>query len=153
VEVDFAPLRLDDQVAVGVDLQGRPSVDGRARGRGKPRPYDLKSDRARVGAGSDHEVVLQLALVSVVDQIHARIDALVFHLGIVRDIGAPLLGIIAKEVVAPAGQLVEGGDPGLQVCSDQFQPQECGTVGGLLRVVGCRKQLTREQRQWTLADS
>ena len=61
-------------------------------------------DPARVGAGLDYEVVFQLALVAVIDEVHARIDVDISHPGVVRHVGAPFLRIIADEVVALARQ-------------------------------------------------
>jgi len=113
----------------------------RPRGRGKPRPYisvtadcllltayllirhDREFDRARVGAGLDYEIVFQLPLVAVIHQVHARIDVRIFHLGVVRHVGAPLLGIIADEVVRLARQFVETDHFGVRVGAYQFHAQ------------------------------
>src|SRR5262245_30518312 len=61
-----------------------------------------------VSAGMDDEVVLKLQLIAaVVDQVNARIELLVSHLGICRQIGAPLRRILADEVVDPGRQWSE----------------------------------------------
>ena len=66
-------------------------------------------DRAGISAGSDHEIVLQLSLVAVVDQVDAAVDALVLDLAVVGDVGVPLAGVVADEVVARAGLGIEAG--------------------------------------------
>ena len=51
-----------------------------------------------IGAGSDHEIVLELALVSVVDNIHARVHLVVSHLRIRGNADAPSRGIGAVSI-------------------------------------------------------
>ena len=68
----------------------------------------LKSelDRSRVGARANNKVIFQLTLIAVVNQVHARVDTVIFHLGVNRNACPPLLAVFAKEVVALAGQFV-----------------------------------------------
>src|SRR5260370_42332127 len=65
-----------------------------------------KPDDTRIGAGSNHEVVLQLPLVAVVDEIDAWVDIPVRDLAIRRDVRSPPTGIIAYEIVDSAWQLL-----------------------------------------------
>ena len=84
---------MSHEIALLVEAQGIGSLDGQL-------------DSGRIGAGRDNKVVFQLALVAVINHVHARVHIPVMDLGVVRDIGAPLLGIVPLEVVALAGQLV-----------------------------------------------
>ena len=63
-----------------------------------------QSDRVRVCSWGDNEVVFQVLLVAVEKQVHAGIDALVFHLRVGRDVGVPLFRVVADEVVHFCGQ-------------------------------------------------
>ena len=65
-------------------------------------------DAVGVGSGGDDEVVFELALVAVEDHVHAGVDFRAFQLRVLRDVGDPLLGVIADEVIADAGKLFEG---------------------------------------------
>ncbi len=80
--------------------------------------------RMAVGARSHHKVVFELALIPVINEVHARIDIRVAHFGVVRDIRPPLLGIIPDEVVALAGQLVSAGYLGRGVRPHQLQAKD-----------------------------
>ena len=71
-----------------------------------PRSCKRESNPVRIRAGRDDKVILELALIAVHNQVHARIDTLVFDLCIVGNIRAPLGGVVADEVVALAGQLI-----------------------------------------------
>ena len=92
---------VQDEVALGVKRFPRDAA--------KRQP-----DGAGARAGLDHEVVLELLLIAVVDQVDAAVDAVVGHLGVVGDVGVPLRGVVADEVIAHAGLLVEtdGAGPG-----------------------------------------
>ncbi len=82
--------RVQHEVTLRIDLQfvGAPKAE---------------QDPLGIGARADDEVVLQLPLVAVVDKVDSGIDVLVLHLRIRRDIGPPLRGIVADEVVGLAG--------------------------------------------------
>ena len=69
--------------------------------------FETQRDETRISAGSNDEVMFQLALVAVVHQIHTGIDGVIFHLGVRRHIRAPLLRVVADEVVGLARQLVK----------------------------------------------
>lgn len=56
------------------------------------------------------EIVFELLSVAVVHQVNARINPLVFHLGIVRHIRSPFRGVVANKVVALAGQFLDADD-------------------------------------------
>ena len=76
------------------------------------------------------EIVFQLALIAVVQQIHTRIDSVVLHLRIRRNIRPPLLRIVAEEVVAPARQRLVTCDLGSRVGANELHPQR-GSTGGI----------------------
>ena len=59
----------------------------------------------RIGAGGDLEVVFQLSLVAVVDQIDARINALIAHSRKLRNVAMPFCRIVADEIVALAREV------------------------------------------------
>ena len=81
-------------------------IDGKRTG-----ALEVELDLVRVGAGGNVEVVLQLFHGGpVVDKVHPGIDVLVLDLGIVRDVGLPLLWVAAGKVVAGAGLRVKRGD-------------------------------------------
>src|SRR5690242_697477 len=84
----------DNQVAVSIELQPLGAVEAELN-----LPW--------VGAWRQHEVILQLPLVTVIDQVHTGIDVGILNPGIVGHVGAPLRGIVADEVVAPARQLLQ----------------------------------------------
>ena len=63
-----------------------------------------------VSARRHHKVVLQLLLVAVINQVDARIDVLVLHLGEGGNPGVPLLGVASDEVVGVARQPVDARD-------------------------------------------
>ena len=84
---------------------------------------DIQRDLVRIGARLHHKIILKLSLVAVVDQVYARINVLVFHLGIAGHIRPPLLRIIPDEVVRFAGQFFETGHLGRGVCSHKLHVQ------------------------------
>ena len=128
---------LNHQIAAWIDPQRRCRL--RLVGLAKPRcgsarlqagicrakawPYSQR-DGVRVGARLDHKVVLQLALVGVIDQVDAGIHARVLHLGISRHIGMPFLGIVAENVVRLSGQLLKPCHPGRSVRARQFHVED-----------------------------
>lgn len=79
---------------------------------------------ARIGAGCDHEVVLQLALTAVINHVDAGVDAGVFNACVMRYAGAPMFGVTTDEIVALAGQLVERN--GARICLRTQQPHVYG---------------------------
>src|SRR5580704_12529284 len=83
-------------------------------------PANIELDSMRVGTGRDDKVVLKLALIAVVNQVDAGVNAFVLHLRVVRDIGAPLLWIVADEVVALAKQFIRASHLGCGVGFHQF---------------------------------
>jgi len=152
-ETDFAGVGGNHQIAVGIDANagsgsrpltwpcGPPSPQGRgAGGEGvsfqfrissfqfRVSSVDLQRDRVGVGAGGNDKVVFKLALIPVVNQVHARIDIRVAHFGVIGDISPPLLGIVANEVVALAGQRVEARHFGICICPDECHTQDGGCL-------------------------
>ena len=122
---------------------------------------ETELDRPRIGAGADDEVVLQAAfLVAVEDEVDAGIGLLVSDLGVLGDVGSPLLRIVADEVVAPSRQWIRSDDPRRGARADELHSQR-GRRGvrqdvkvsarGALRCVdrqqhGRRRQLHRVTR-------
>ena len=104
VQVDLASADTQDQIALSIDSEFLCTLEEQLDGLG-------------VGGRCDDEVMLQLALAAVINQIHAWIDGVVFHFGVVRDISAPLRRIVADEVVALSGQLLQALHSGFTVCS------------------------------------
>ena len=79
--------------------------------------------------GSDGEVVLQLLLVAVVHQVDAGVDVLVLDLAVVGDVGVPLAGIVADEVVAGAGERVQTNDLRLGIGPDELERNTTESAG------------------------
>ena len=68
---------------------------------------DVEDDAGGVSARAHNEVILELALIAVIEEIDARIKVRVAHLRVGRDVGAPLRGIVADEVVGLAGEFLQ----------------------------------------------
>lgn len=92
-----------------------------------------KSDDARIGARSNHKIVLQLPLVAVVQEIDAWIDTVICNLPIGRDIRSPLGRIVAKEIVNRTWQLFHTSDTRNSVRTEQLHTQHIFHRGCLLR--------------------
>ena len=71
------------------------------------RPPRGQRDDPGSAPGATDEVVFQLPLVAVVDQVHAGVDVLVFHLSVVGMSVCPLARVVADEVVGRARQIVK----------------------------------------------
>src|SRR6266436_10351771 len=83
------------------------------------RALQAEADLPRVGSGRDYKVVLELLPAAVIDKIDARIHALVHDFGVVGDFGPPLRGIVADEVVALAGHLLDASYCCIGRCAEQ----------------------------------
>ena len=102
--VDHGPV--ETEFPVGDILAARNDQQEIAvRGELRRRTVELPGNAAGIGARGHHKIVLELSLRAVVDEIHARIDALVLHASVGRNVGAPLLRVVANEVIALARQL------------------------------------------------
>ena len=66
-------------------------------------PPKAEPDPAEVAAGRNVVIVFELAVVAVIDQVDAGIDALIAHLRIGRDSGAPLFRVVSGEVADSPG--------------------------------------------------
>ena len=95
------------EVALGVDCNGFRS------GQGEP-------DGVRVRARRQDVIVLQLVVVSVIHQIHARVDVRIFHFGVGRNRRAPLRAIGAPVVVHLAGLFRDAADCRVRVGVQQL---------------------------------
>ena len=102
METDLAAIGFDHEIAASFHSKFRISIF-----EFRTSSFDFERNGFRIGPGRDHEIVFQLPLVAVVNQVYARIHALILYLGVARNIGAPLFRIAADEVVRLAGQLVE----------------------------------------------
>src|SRR5207247_7717937 len=90
---DHAGGRVQHEVALGIHLELVGSMEA-------------EPDPPGIGARTDDEIVFELALVAVVDQVDPRVDVLVSHLRVGRDISPPLHRIAADEVAALAWKLL-----------------------------------------------
>jgi hypothetical protein len=81
---------------------------------------DFEPDCIRIGAGGDHEVILELALIAVINQINAGINLFVVDPLEGGNACVPLLRIISNEIVASPRQLVGPGDDGVGLGPRQF---------------------------------
>src|SRR5262249_14548810 len=79
---------VDDEVAGGIQAEALGALDVKANG-------------VRVGTRADDEVVFQLLDAGVVvGQVNAGVDVLVGDAAVTWDVGDPLAGVVAAEVVA-----------------------------------------------------
>ena len=106
---------LDHLIAAQPDHQCAVAVHPQLLGALKP---DV--DRPRIGPRRHHEIVFQQLLIAVVHQVDAGINSRILHRAIGRDVGAPLAGIVADEIVALAGQRVGPGHTGMRIGASQF---------------------------------
>jgi hypothetical protein len=101
-----------------------------------PSALEAQSDGMRVSAGRDDKVIFQLPpLGAVINQIHAGIDVLVSHLGIIWYVGTPLIGIVADKIIALARQFLHARHCGAGVCTDEFHAKNA--VRGPWSVASC----------------
>ncbi len=77
------------------------------------RALETEHDLVRIRSGRENEVVLELALIAVVDEIDSGIDVLVADFAVGRHVPSPLRRIAADEVVRLAGELVDAACEGL----------------------------------------
>src|SRR5947209_7374124 len=71
------------------------------------RTREIQQYTTGIGARSDDEVVLELPLISVIDEVDAGVHVSVAHFGIVRNVRVPFFGNRADEVIACAGLLLQ----------------------------------------------
>ena len=87
-------------------------------------PGKLQKDVVWVRAGLDDKVIFQLLLVAVVDQIHARIDVMIFHPGKHGRTRVPSGRIVAGKIIRPALHRVHPFNPGIGVRPGKFQADD-----------------------------
>jgi hypothetical protein len=74
-------------------------------------------DLVRGGAGLNDEVVFKLSFgIAVVDEVNARINAVIPDAREMRHVGAPFLRIVADVVVTDARKPIERFSAGVRVC-------------------------------------
>ena len=78
-----------------------------------------KADSARIGARRHDEIVLQPALVPMIDQIDARVDARELHLSVGRYPGTPPPRIAADEVIRLTRKLLSRRGYRVPIGADQ----------------------------------
>jgi hypothetical protein len=87
---DFGIADRDEEVAGGIEAEALDAGEG-------------EMNLARVGPGRDDEIVFQVVGISVEDGVDTGVDVAVADLAEERDVMAPVLGIVAEEVVGLAG--------------------------------------------------
>ena len=123
---DRAGGRTEDEVPLGIHLKAVGALDS-------------QDDPVGVPARAHDHVILELAVVAVIDEVDARVKVVVSHLGIRGHLCAPLGGIVANEVVRLAGELLLSPHACLGVSADEAHA-EC-RLHGLLSL--CRFDLRR----------
>src|SRR5207249_3791601 len=115
MEADLLAFSAQHKVAASIQFKCASALEAEANSLG-------------ISAWRHYKVVLQLCLVAVVDQVDARIDALVSYLGVGSDPGAPVPGIASDKIVGSAGQTVETRDPGTSIGAHQLHIHQgpCG---------------------------
>ncbi len=129
MEAHVAVLRGNEQVTVVRDTQRR---GGALAGDGFG--GNVERDGARISAGGNYEVIFKLLAVAVVDEIDAGISVLVAHLREVGNVGVPLAGIVADEVVALAFLLARSGNVRCGIGADQLHAQHGRVLIGRFEV-------------------
>ena len=92
------------------------------------RSREIQRNRLRIRSRPHDEVVLQLALVAVINQIHAGINVLIVYFAVGGDVGLPALGIAATKIVGLAWHFVHAGDRCLPVRTQQLHTKGCAIV-------------------------
>ncbi len=115
-QADLACVCPEDQIPQGINAHAIHALE-------------RQGDRPGIGAGGDHEVVFQLPLVAVIDEGHAGVDLLVFHLRVRGNVGPPPGRIIADEGVHLAGEFPEPGHLRRGVGPDEPHAQQCIRLG------------------------
>src|SRR5690348_8467363 len=99
--------KADNQVAVSIE----------------PQPFgaaETEFNLPWVGTRREHEVILQFALVAIVNQVHAGIDLLILHFAKGRNIAPPPGRILADKVIGFACQFIDSTHLGIAIGA--FQP-------------------------------
>src|ERR1019366_5724696 len=98
-------LMFDNLAASNADNQVAVSIESQPLG-----PSEAEFNLPGIGFRREHEVVLQLALVAVVNQVHPGIDLPILHSAKCRNIALPLGRIFADEVVALACEFIDSAN-------------------------------------------
>ena len=91
--------RMQNQIALSIDFQVINSLE-------------VQGNRVQIRAGLNDEIIFQLLLVSVADQIHARIQLFILHFGEGGDPAMPLAGVVAEEIIDLPRQFVRSNHAG-----------------------------------------
>ena len=141
---DAAHLLVDDRLAQAHRAHGGLQHEVALIVQGERGALERERDRPLVGPRGDHQVVLQLPLVTIEDQVDAGIQALVPDACEVGDAGPPLSRIPPHQVVALPGQLLDPGDPWLGIGADPSHAQR----GRLSRSVVPRLTQLHHRPSW-----
>jgi hypothetical protein len=87
------------------------------------RAVERHPDARRVGAWCDDEVVLEGALVAVVLDVNARVNAVIADPAIRRHVALPAAGIGALEVVDPSGKRFKAFDDRTSLAANERHSQ------------------------------
>jgi hypothetical protein len=116
VETNFCPGDTQSQVAFCIQFQ-------------RVHTFEPDDDLVRIHSGRDHEVEFQLRVVTVINQIDARIDVFIFYFGVRGDVRAPLPRVVPDEVICDAGQFVHALDARRRVCPCERHPEQSRSLG------------------------
>ena len=124
-EADAVACPPERKVTLGVQFQDVPA-------------FKVEANGLRGGSGFEHEVVLQVTLVAVIGQVGAGVDVLIEHPAVRGNPGAPVLRIVADEVVRSAWQWVQRGSFRRRIGARQLHAHhDWGmVVGGVGMVLG-----------------
>ena len=95
-----------------------------------------KVDNSWIHAWRDDEIMLNLPLVSVVNQIDTGINAFILDLTVARHIGMPVRGIIADEVITFPRKFVQTDEVSLRIRSCKSHSQDTAGVRSSIRALG-----------------
>ncbi len=108
---DCSRARMQQQIARRVQLQPVNTAE-------------IERDQLRVGTGGYHEVVLELATITVVHSVDSGVHLAVAHFSVRSYPRAPLLGIISGDIVQSTRPLVQAGDLRARIRAHERHPHD-----------------------------
>src|SRR5262245_17600880 len=85
------------------------------------RSFERQLDLLGIRSRSDHEIILQIAVMTIENQVDALVDAADTHAGVVRDIRERNSGAAPRKVVADTSCGLQAGHVAPPAAAVQFQ--------------------------------
>ena len=110
LQADFAVANSEEKIAADINANLLGAVE-------------RQLNQVRVSAGGDDEVIFELLLIPVVDEVHSRIDILVFDFPVPLNLRVPVPAIVADDVVALSRLFVVLRDVRRHVTVNELHPE------------------------------